>query len=78
MKLSEEEKRAVEEEAKSLLEEFGKKLTNLSFEEDSSFSQEGREEGFLSSNNEDFRFFFFFNAPFKDENFIYAEKGEWK
>lgn len=73
------EREKIREQAKDILEKFGKSLQKVKFkerkkeEELSGFREEGKENG--SSN--DFRERVFRNAPNKDSDFIIAEKKKW-
>lgn len=80
--VSEEEREAIQEEAKKLLNEFSKKLSSIKGSEEhftSSTSANGqRDEGDPWKTDERFRDLFFLNAPFVDDEYIVAEKGGWK
>lgn len=69
----------IEKETKKLLEDFSNKLAKLSsMEVDVVAEIEGRDEKGVLSFDKDFRSIFFSNAPKKENDLIYAEKGDWK
>ncbi len=80
-KLSEGDKKAIQDKAKKIMLEFGKSIEKLpempdSFVERAEFERaEGSEDGGRSDN--DFRKIMFENAPKKDKDSIIAEKGKW-
>ncbi len=78
-KVSEEEKEKIRQESNSLLNEFALKLSKIKSIEKHYENGDGmREEGSGWETDEEFRNTMFANAPFVDDNFIVAEKGEWK
>lgn len=80
--VTEDEKQQIQKDAKSLLNEFSKKLSSIKGIEEhfaSSISKNGsREQGDPWKTDPDFRDIFFLNAPFVENEFITAEKGSWK
>ena len=78
-KISEKEKQEIKKQAKTLLDNFSKKLEKIKTKEEH-FSQGSglREEGDGWKTSEDFRQIIFENAPNVEDDFIVAEKGGWK
>ena len=84
-KVSEKEKKDIEKQAKSIMENFSKKLDKVkgkvkdSGAEREQFEREEgeREEGKKEDQSKDFRERMFENAPNKNKDFIIAEKKEW-
>ena len=78
-KVSEKEKKEIKKQAKKLLDEFSKKLDKIKTKE-SHFSNKNklRDEGDGWKTDEEFRSTMLSNAPFTENDFIVAEKGEWK
>lgn len=78
--LSDKEKEDIRKEAKAILEKFGKALDKAEVKE----TKKGkgsigyREEHEGSSGDADFRARFFKNAPQKSDDFLIAEKADWK
>ena len=78
-KISEKEKAQIKQEAKSLLDEFAKKLTKIKTKETHLENNSGtREEGSGWQTDEEFKNTTLSNAPFTEEGFLVAEKGVWK
>lgn len=78
-KVSEKEKQEIKEQAKHLLEEFSSKLEKIKTKEMHFESKDGtRQEGSGWKTSEEFRSTILSNAPSVEEEFIVAEKGEWK
>ncbi|NPE26557.1 hypothetical protein HNV12_00970 [Methanococcoides sp. SA1] len=77
--VSEEEKQEIKKKAKSLLNEFAKKLSKIKAKESHHENGSGtRKEGDGWKTDEEFKSTTFANAPFAEDNFIIAEKGAWK
>ena len=78
-KLSEEEKKKIEENSKKLILEFGDTLDKLPEMKESFVEREQfeREEGEGSVSDSTFRDLMFKNAPNVKDNCIIAEKGKW-
>ncbi len=78
-KVSEKEKKEIKKQAKSLLNEFSKKLDKIKTKEDHFSNQDGlRNEGDGWKTDEEFRSTMLANAPFVEDDFLVAEKGRWK
>ena len=78
-KVSEKEKQEIKEQAKSIMDDFSKKLSKVSSEIKESFverEQGERDEGSENCSEID-REIMFENAPSKDDDFIIAEKKSW-
>ena len=77
--VTEEEKKQIKQESKSLLNEFASKLKSIkasgAHHENNSGS---RPEGSGWQTDEEFKSTTFANAPFVEDNFLVAEKGAWK
>jgi len=78
-KLSDKEKKEVEEKAKNIMFEFGKSIEKLPDVREAFVERvkDRREEELENKNNNLFRDIFFDNAPNTKEDCIIAEKGEW-
>jgi hypothetical protein len=78
-KISEKEKQDIKKQAKKLLDEFSPKLDKIKVK-DSHFSVDSgmREEGEGWNTDETFKSLMFTNAPFVEDDFLVAEKGDWK
>ena len=71
----------IKEEAKQILDKFAKALDKVDsgkFEEGVDREEYEREEGKGEKSEEGFKKRMLENSPKKDEDFIIAEKGEWK
>jgi hypothetical protein len=78
-KVSEEEKKKIQKEAKNLLDEFALKIKKIETKESHFENNSGfREEGNSWNTNPEFKDIIFLNAPFIEDDSIVAEKGEWK
>ena len=78
-KVSEKEKKEIKKQAKSLLNEFSKKLEKIKTKESHFKNQEGmRDEGNGWKTDQTFRDLMLLNSPFVEDDFIVAEKGGWK
>ena len=78
-KVSEKEKKEIKKQAKSLLDEFSKKLEKIKTKEAHFSNKDGlRDEGDGWKTDEEFRSTMLTNAPFVEDDFLVAEKGEWK
>ncbi len=78
--LTENEKEEARREARAILEKFGRELDNVDVK---SVKNKAKDKGFREedgSKTEDklFKKLILANAPYKDENFIIAEKAGWK
>ena len=76
--MDEKEKQKIKEEARQILDKFGKALEKVP----ETIKREGKSESFRDEKDGekgdiDFRKRFFKNAPRKNEDFIIAEKGNW-
>jgi len=82
--VSEQEKQDIQKQAKRLLSEFSEKLEKIKLKEhkagfESAFNKQGiRKEKDGWRTDADFKDLMMNNAPFAEDNFIIAEKGEWK
>jgi predicted Asp-tRNA(Asn)/Glu-tRNA(Gln) amidotransferase subunit C len=80
--VSESEKEQIRKDSKELLQKFSKKLSNIKGVEEhfvSSVSKNGRRDnGEPWKTDKEFKEHFFSNAPFVENEFIVAEKGDWK
>lgn len=76
-KVNEEEAQKIKEEAKKIMDDFGKSIAKVSEEGDFSVERDSflRNEGGESLKID--RDIFFENAPRRNEKNILAEKGEW-
>lgn len=73
------EKQQIKQEAKSLLNEFASKLSEIKAPEGHFENNSGtREEGSGWKTDEEFKNTTLSNAPFVEDNFLVAEKGAWK
>lgn len=81
-KISESEKEQIMKNAKVLLDEFSSKLEKIKTKEghfESSISTDGmRDEGDGWKTDEEFKDIMLDNALLVEDDFIVAEKGEWK
>ncbi len=78
-KISEQEKEMIQEESKTFLKEFSRKLDKIKGElEDLFESVEPRKERQGWTPDQEFREAMLQNAPFVDNDLIIAEKGGWK
>ena len=78
-KISEKEKEEIKKQAKKLLDEFSSKLDKIKVKETHFSSDSGmREEGEGWETDETFKSIIFANAPFVEDDFLIAEKGDWK
>ncbi|MEM4181733.1 MAG: hypothetical protein QXX68_01080 [Candidatus Pacearchaeota archaeon] len=79
-RLTEQQKKEIEEQSKQLLVEFNRKLEKLKFNGEIQLSEKarGRVEKTKNFYSEDFRRIFFKNAHEKNENSLIAERGSWK
>ena len=80
-KVSEKEKEEIREKIKAILEDFSKQLSSVENEAGESLIERGefeRPEGSVKPDESFSREIMFKNAPEKNEDFIIAEKGEWK
>ena len=78
-KVSEKEKKEIKKQAKSLLDEFSKKLEKIKTKESHFQNKDGlRDESNGWNTDEEFRSTMLANAPFVEDDFIVAEKGGWK
>ena len=78
--VSEKEKKEIQKQAKSIIDSFSKKLSELDKETEEPFVERGsgvREEGEGEECDETFKEMLFKNAPNKNKNFIIAEKKKW-
>ena len=80
--VSEKEKQNIQEQAKKIMQNFGKKLEKIKVEGkhfSSSNSKSGtREQGKPWKTDPDFRDIMMLNAPFVEDDSIVAEKAGWK
>lgn len=79
-KVSEEEKQEIKKQAKSIMDSFSKKLSNINKKISESLierDQGEREEIGVVEGNEEFRKIMFDNAPEKNNDFIIGEKKGW-
>ncbi|MEM4605640.1 MAG: hypothetical protein QW103_01215 [Candidatus Pacearchaeota archaeon] len=79
-RLTEKQKKEIEEQSKKLLVEFNRKLEKLKFDAKNFFveKKKGRKEKKEYKYSDIFRNIFLKNAPEKNNNSIIAEKGIWK
>lgn len=77
--VSEKEKEKIRKDSRKLMDDFGSKLKSIKTS-DKHFENQGgtREEGDPWKTDSEFRDLFLLNAPFADEDFVFAEKGGWK
>ena len=79
-KVTDKEKEEIKKEAKSIIDNFSKKLENLKSKTDETFIERDkcfREENKPLDCDSDFRKRMFDNAPNKNKDFILAEKKQW-
>ncbi len=77
--VDEHERGKIKKDSKKLLNEFALKLSKIKADDKHFENGVGmRDEGDGWETDEEFRNTMFANAPFVDDNFIVAEKGEWK
>ena len=80
--VSENEKEEIRTDAKKLLNKFSKKLASVKGIEEhfaSNSNKNGqRDKGTPWNTDPEFRDHFFANAPLVEDEFLVAEKGEWK
>jgi Asp-tRNA(Asn)/Glu-tRNA(Gln) amidotransferase C subunit len=77
-KVSEKEKEEIKKQAKSILDDFSKKLGKIELGEGKVERSEQTRDETKAMIYPDFRERFFENAPNKDGDWIKAEKGAWK
>jgi predicted Asp-tRNA(Asn)/Glu-tRNA(Gln) amidotransferase subunit C len=78
-KVSEKEKKEIKKQAKKIMDEFASKLEKIKIQEACFENGSGmRDEGNGWNTNREFRDVMLANAPFVDDDFIVAERGEWK
>lgn len=78
-KVSDKEKEEIKKQAKSLMDDFARKLEKIQVKESHFENGEGmRDESSPWKTDNEFRDTMFSNAPLVEENSIVAEKGEWK
>ena len=78
-KVSNKEKKEIKKQAKKLLDDFASEIAKIKIEEKHFENNSGiREEGDGWDTDREFRDIMFSNAPFVEDDFIVAEKGEWK
>ena len=78
-KVDKKEKEKIRKESKNLLNEFASKLSKIKSTEASFENKIGtREEGNGWHTDPNFRDLTLLNAPFVENDFIIAEKGNWK
>jgi len=78
-KVSDKEKEEIRKNAKSLLDEFNSKLSQIKTTESYLENDSGlREEGDGWKTDSDFKDIMLLNAPFVEDDLIIAEKGGWK
>ncbi len=77
--ISEGQRKKIQEEVQEILRKFSKALEKVDLKEKKKILPLGgfREEGLGIPADEDFRKRMFMNAPFKDDDYIYAEKKQW-
>lgn len=77
--VTESEKEEIRRDSKNLLNDFAAKLSTIKAKETHLENGTGsREEGEPWKTPEDFRDLTFANAPFVEDEFLVAEKGNWK
>ena len=78
-KVSEQEKEEIKKQAKNLLDNFASKIEKIKIKEDYFENETGlRDEGSTWNTDSEFQNALFCNAPFVEDGFLVAEKGEWK
>ena len=78
-KVTEQEKKEIQENAKKIMDEFASKLEKVTVSEEHFSVNDGlRSEGEPWKTNEEFRSTMFSNAPNVEDDAIVAEKGAWK
>lgn len=78
-KLSEQDKQEIKKQARELLVEFNKKLSDIKGELQEEFeSKEARKEGDGWNSDANFKEAILQNAPFVKDDFIVGEKGGWR
>jgi len=81
--VNEEEKEKIKKEAKQIMDNFAKALSEVEKQENKEAGlvkrdKNTREEKGIEKQPDSFRKIFFENAPNKEDNWIKAEKGSWK